>query len=256
VPLTCPTAARTKGLLPDNRFYRTSADLTCFDAQADLFPYLLNCGNRGPAGNDACNIAAALCVNDKRGNLFMRHRLIQAGAAAVVAGTVLSACGVPSATVNNTPASTQSAKPAASAATKTVAVMGSTINLTGDASGEKMAVQLTKVIQRAHGADEFTTPDAGKRFMAVQLKLSDIGSAAYSDSPSNGATVTDSHGQSYQADIWDVARCTSFPASETISTGSFGLGCIVFQVPKQAKIVQFQFALDSGFASDTGQWKL
>ena len=46
----------------------------------------------------------------------------------------------------------------------------------------------------------------------------------------------------------------SFPASENIAAGASGLGCIVFEVPKAAKITAVQFTLDSGMASQTGQW--
>ena len=118
-----------------------------------------------------------------------------------------------------------------------------------------MAVKLVKIISRARGADEFNTPDPGKRFYAAQFRLTDIGSIAYSDSPSNGAAVVDSNGQSYQADISDVFGCQSFPGTENIAVGSSGLGCIVFQVPKHAKITEIQFTLDSGMASQIGQWK-
>jgi hypothetical protein len=135
-----------------------------------------------------------------------------------------------------------------------VAKIGSTLDLTGNSSGEKMAVTPVKVINRAHGGS-FFTPDHGKRFYAVQFRLKNIGSATYNDSPSNGAQVVDSAGQSYQSDLSDVHNCQSFPGSETIAPGDTGLGCIVWQVPKHAHIAKIQFALDSGFASDTGQWK-
>lgn len=115
---------------------------------------------------------------------------------------------------------------------------------------------VVKVISHALGSDEFNTPDPGNRFYAVQFRLTDKGSVAYSDSPSNGAQVVDSTGQSYQSDIFTVARCQSFPGTENIAVGSTGLGCVVFQVPKQAKITEVQFTLDSGFANQTGQWKV
>jgi hypothetical protein len=79
--------------------------------------------------------------------------------------------------------------------------------------------------------------------------------AAYSDAPSNGAEVTDSSGQSYESSLDDtVSGCQDFPATENIAPGSSGLGCIVFEVPKAAKITQVQFTLDSGMGPQTGQW--
>jgi Domain of unknown function (DUF4352) len=192
-----------------------------------------------------------------------RHRVRTVILSVVGAFVVLVVIGVAlashsnSPTVNTSPTSTpragstHAAQPAAA-----TAQVGSTISLTGNTPGEKMAVTVVKVFPRAHGSDEFNTPDPGKRFYAVQFRLTDTGSAAYSDAPSNGATVVDSAGQSYQSDLSTVAGCNSFPGTENIAAGSTGLGCVVFQVPRHAKITEVQFTLDSGFANQTGQWKV
>jgi Domain of unknown function (DUF4352) len=174
----------------------------------------------------------------------------------IVVSALASNNGTPS--VNTTPTTkTGNAGQATGApATSATASVGSTLSLTGNASGEKMAVTVAKVFPRAVGSDQFNTPDPGKRFYAVQFRLTDTGSVAYSDSPSNGAEVVDSTGQSYQSDISTVAACQSFPGTENIAVGSSGLGCVVFQVPRHAKITEVQFTLDSGFANQTGQWKV
>jgi hypothetical protein len=145
----------------------------------------------------------------------------------------------------------------AGASTETTARLGSAITLSGNRSGEQMAVTVTQVMARAQPGDEPTSASAGARLYAVQFRLRDTGSTAYSDAPSNGAVVTDSLGQSYGAVITDtVADCPSFPATESIAPGSSGLGCIVFEVPKAAKITQVQFTLDSGLGPDTGRWNI
>ena len=141
--------------------------------------------------------------------------------------------------------------------TPQTAKIGSVITLSGNDSGEQMAVTVTKVISSASPGDEITAAPAGDRLYAVQFRLHDTGSAAYSDSPSNGAEVVDSAGQSYQASITDTAAgCTTFPASENIAPGSSGLGCIVFEVPNAAKVTAVQFTLDSGMGPQTGQWSV
>jgi Domain of unknown function (DUF4352) len=133
--------------------------------------------------------------------------------------------------------------------------IGSAITLSGNSSGEQMSVTVTKVIASAQPGDEFTSAPAGDRLYAVQFRLRDTGSAAYSDAPSNGAAVVDANGQSYDAAIADTAAgCTTFPPTENIAPGSAGLGCIVFEVPKSATIKDVQFTLDSGLGPDTGQW--
>jgi hypothetical protein len=172
------------------------------------------------------------------------------GAALLAAG--LTACAVQTPTVSTRPAA--GSTPAAAAHHGGLARIGSTMDLAGFSASEKMAVTVVRVITRAHGSG-FSDLSHGNRFYAVQFRLRDIGSAAYSDSPSNGAAVVDSKGQSYQSDFSAVSGCQSFPASENIAVGSSGLGCVVFQVPEQAKITEIQFTLDSGMASQTGQWK-
>ncbi|MEZ0069026.1 hypothetical protein ABIA32_005067 [Streptacidiphilus sp. MAP12-20] len=134
------------------------------------------------------------------------------------------------------------------------AKVGDTIGLKGmDSTAD---VTVVKVVDNPAGADEFTTPAAGKRFFAVQFRIKDTGGKAYSDSPSNGAKVVDSQGQSYDADVSDTKAGQSFPASVNIAPGGSGLGYIVFQVPSNAKITQIQFGLDSGMADQTGQWNI
>lgn len=142
------------------------------------------------------------------------------------------------------------------AAAKTAGI-GSAITLSGNENGEQVAVTVTKVISSASPGDEFTSAPAGDRLYAVQFRLRDTGSAAYSDAPSNGAVVVDSAGQSYQPSIADTAAgCIAFPALENIASGASGLGCIVFEVPKVVKITQVQFTLDSGMGPQTGQWSV
>jgi Domain of unknown function (DUF4352) len=150
----------------------------------------------------------------------------------------------------------QSTGSSAGSAAKTAGI-GSAITLTGNSSGEQMSVTVTKIISSAEPGDEFTSAPAGDRLYAVQFRIRDTGSAAYSDAPSNGAVVVDSAGQSYQAAIADTAAgCTTFPGTENIAPGASGLGCIVFEVPKAAKIGEVQFTLDSGLGPQTGQWNV
>ena len=134
--------------------------------------------------------------------------------------------------------------------------VGSTITLAGNDSGERVAVTVTKIYRHAQPASSFDDPDTGDRLVAVQFRLTDTGSAAYSDSPSNGAEVVDASGQSYQSALNDAANCPSFPGTENIAPGASGLGCIVFEVPQAAVITKVQFTLDSGMGPQTGQWNV
>lgn len=147
------------------------------------------------------------------------------------------------------------ANPAAAKAPKKAGI-GSAITLAGNDGGEQVSATLVKVIGSAlPDSSGFDDAPSGDRYYAAQFRIADTGSAAYSDSPVNGAQVVDSAGQSYDASLFDTVNgCVSFPAKENIAPGSSGMGCIVFEVPKSAKIVSVQFTLDSGFGPQTGQW--
>jgi hypothetical protein len=135
-----------------------------------------------------------------------------------------------------------------------LAKIGSAIVLTGNSAGEKMAVTVVQVFRHPQPASDLDSPKQGDRLYAVQFRLRDIGSAAYSDSPSSGVAVVDAAGQSYESSIDNVAECQSFPGTENIAVGSSGLGCVVFEVPTTARITKVQFMLDSGMGPQTGQW--
>ncbi len=136
------------------------------------------------------------------------------------------------------------------------AQVGDALDLTGSDTGSRMEVTVTRVVDPAAAADEFSTPDPGDRFVSVQFRLQDVGSAVYTDAPSNGAEIIDSTGQGYNASFDDSAAGPQFPAPEHIAPGDSALGFVTFQVPNGVRVAKVQFTLDSGFADDTGQWNV
>nr|WSS66748.1 DUF4352 domain-containing protein [Streptomyces sp. NBC_01177] len=134
------------------------------------------------------------------------------------------------------------------------AKVGDTIALAGTEDGEKVDAVLKKWTDNAKPADEFFAPEDGNRWVAAQFELTNTGKAVYADSPSNGAQVADADGQRFQATFADVTDGPSMTSDATLPPGEKVLGWIVFEVPKASKIVTVQFALNSGFADQTGQW--
>src|SRR5579859_4391499 len=189
----------------------------------------------------------------------LRVVLLGVGALVVV---IIAASAIASATKHklttagsSSPASSGTSSHAAAKVRTAAARIGSSIVLAGNSDGERMTVTVVKVFRHARPASDFDAPQAGMRLYAIQFRLTDTGSAAYSDAPSNGAQVVDSAGQSYEASIASsAAECQSFPGTENIAPGSSGLGCIVFEVPVKAKITAVQFTLDSGLGPQTGEW--
>jgi hypothetical protein len=153
-------------------------------------------------------------------------------------------------TAGGSSASSSSAAPAAPAK------IGGSIALTGMNGDEKLTVTLVKVADPAKGDDEFSQPAAGKRWVAVQIRITDTAGAAYSDSPSNGAKLIDAQGQQYDDTFGNTTLGPAMDGSVKLAPGQSTLGVIVFEVPADAKATTFQFSLDSGFADQTGQWQL
>ncbi|MDH6116666.1 hypothetical protein ABH930_001065 [Kitasatospora sp. GAS204A] len=151
---------------------------------------------------------------------------------------------------------TPGAPSAAAGKTPTVAKVGDAIALKGMDKGASDDVSVVKVVDNVQSTDGISKPADGKRWIAVQFQIKDSGSTAYSDSPENGTTVVDDKGQSYNSVIADTGAGQSFPVPLNIAPGDTALGYITFEVPTDAKIVKAQFTLDSGFADQTGQWKL
>ncbi|MDF9816945.1 DUF4352 domain-containing protein [Streptomyces sp. SPB162] len=156
----------------------------------------------------------------------------------------------PSAGGSSVPDSSSTASP--TAAGQAEAQVGDTLDLVGTGDGERMAVTVTRVVDPA-GADVFS-PDQGNRFVAVQFRLRNTGTAVYADSPSNGAQVVDTLGQAFNATIADTNAGPGFPGSVRLTPGSTALGFVTFEVPKASAIAHVHFTLNSGFAADTGQW--
>ena len=145
---------------------------------------------------------------------------------------------------------------ASSAAPAGPAKVGGSIALAGLNGDEKLTVTLVKVADPAKGDDEFSQPAAGKRWVAVQIRVTNTASAAYSDSPSNGAKLIDAQGQQYSETFGNTTLGPAMDGSVKLAPGQSALGVIVFEVPADAKAAMFQFSLDSGFADQTGQWQL
>ncbi|MEV7118727.1 DUF4352 domain-containing protein [Kitasatospora griseola] len=183
--------------------------------------------------------------------------------AAVLLGACLlaaaTACG-PDNSVSTTPKSATSAANTASGdqgkAAASTAKVGDTIGLKGTEKSNTADVTLVKVADNAEGADEYTKAADGKRFVSVQFRIKATGSAAYADAPANSAKVIDDKGQGYGSTVAETKAGPEFPVPANIAPGETALGFITFEVPADAKLDKIQFALDSGFAQQTGQWKL
>jgi hypothetical protein len=104
-------------------------------------------------------------------------------------------------------------------------------------------------------SDDFMKPAAGNRFVAVQFKVTNTGTAAYDDSPSNGAKVLDAEGQQFTSALADSKAGPNLPGSVKLAPGGTAKGFITFEVPSATKVTGAQFSTKSGFGQ-TAEWKI
>ncbi len=199
---------------------------------------------------------------------YSRIRLTAAAAAVIGALTVTACAGSGDSVVDKPKAKAsakadsgqQKAEEAKEAAKKEaapeVAETGDTLALKGMEDGSKLDVTVVKVVDNAKSSDEFTAPESGNRWLAVQFQLVNTGTKAYTDSPQNGVQVADDQGQQFQTTFAEVTAGPSMSSAVRLKPGAKALGWIVFEVPKASKVATVQFAMDSGFAEQTGEWKL
>jgi hypothetical protein len=202
---------------------------------------------------------------------MMRHRLIGFAALPLGAALALGACAAPTVSSSPTPTPATSAaapstpapsgragtgSPSAGPVPSAVAGVGDTIELSGLKAGERMAVTLVQVVDPAQPASEFDSPPAGSRLISAQVRLRNTGTGPYQDSPANSATLVDTVGQAFRTTISGTAEGPAFPGSVTVAPGDTGLGFVTFAVPAASVAGKFQFALDSGLATEVGQWRV
>jgi Protein of unknown function (DUF2510)/Domain of unknown function (DUF4352) len=119
-----------------------------------------------------------------------------------------------------------------------VAHVGGTVAVNDGAGGDS-DVTLVAVIDPASGADQFSTPDAGNRFVGVELRIADGGSGVVQSDANEDVTVVGSDGQTYTSAFDDIAGCTNFnEGAYALGPGESATGCVVFEVPTGVRVTQ------------------
>lgn len=132
--------------------------------------------------------------------------------------------------------------------------VGSTLTVQ-DEQNNKMNVTVNQIVDPAQGADQFTTPDAGKRFVAVILTIADESNQAIDEDPNNDTSIIGSDGQSYSSDIDSLAGCTNFNDGQLQEgAGESTKGCVAFQVPTGVTVSKVKFSPSSGFSGNFAEW--
>lgn len=189
----------------------------------------------------------------------MRIRLATVATAACLAAT-LTACLAPTEVKTKPDAKAPAPQPASSAPAApkkpTIAKVGDSVTLKGMGDGEQLVVTLVKIKDPARSANDFSGPEDGQRWIGLQLRLVNTGTATYQDSPSNGLQVADSEGQRFSPTFGEIKSGPVMSSDVKLLPGDKALGWIIVEAPKASQISTMQFALNSGMGPQTGQWAL
>ncbi len=175
----------------------------------------------------------------------------------VVAGIAISVASAHSGGVSTTPSGSSSTAGSASSPAPTAhaatARVGSYFDVQAG-SGDTYRVTLAKIIDPAQGADQFSTPDPGQRFVGVVFAIKALRGSPQNEDANSDAAVVGSNGQTYTADFDNIAGYTNFSnGSINVAQGDTTTGVVVFQVPDGVKVTEVQWTTSGGFGS-TVQW--
>jgi len=117
------------------------------------------------------------------------------------------------------------------AATPALARIGSTLSFE-DSTGNPYSVRLIKTIDPARGADQYTRPIPGTRFVAAVFTITDTGTHKISDDANSNASVTGSNDESFLSEPDSLADCTNFNGGTyQLAPHQSQTGCVAFQIP-------------------------
>jgi hypothetical protein len=173
----------------------------------------------------------------------------------ILALTVIAACSSTTKAASPAPSSTAAATPTARptpSPTNTLSGPVGTVYKVTDDSGNVMTVKLTQVIDPAQGADQYTTPNNGFRFVGVVFTLNGV-SGTFSDDANSDATLIGSNSQTYTFDASNLAGVTNFNNGEyNLTPGQTSVGAVAFQVPDRVKVSSIQWG--GTFGSSAATW--
>lgn len=161
---------------------------------------------------------------------------------------------------SSTPSSSVTPTPSEETSTTTEAPtelkIGSTATLKGQQSGEQVEATVV-AYKETISPGEYDKPQSGMRFVGITLKLKNAGTATYSDSPSNGATILTASGQHGKTAILTGGECSEgFGESVKIVPGESQEGCVPFEVPEGVTPAKVQWTPSSGYGPETAEWSL
>jgi hypothetical protein len=126
-------------------------------------------------------------------------------------------------------------------------VIGASFSLDGG-GGTSYQVTLVKVIDPARGADQFSTPDHGKRLVGLVFRITGVTGSPQGEDANNDAVLVGANGRDYAADLNGIAGYTDFDDGAIhVTPGQMVTGAVAFQVPASVTVSTVQWTALSGF---------
>jgi hypothetical protein len=138
--------------------------------------------------------------------------------------------------------------------------IGVTRTLTGSTMGspnEDIAVTVVKVVLAPSSSEYGFGPGPGEQWVAVEVRIKNLSSGPYIDSPSDCVNAVDAANQSITADE-DAPTSVGpqFADRVTLTAGSSVVGVVAFSVSNGDKLEKLQFVPEQGTGTDVGNWAL
>ena len=125
-----------------------------------------------------------------------------------------------------------------------------------DGSGNVYRVTLVRVIDPAEGADQFSAPDNGKRFVGLIFRVKALAGSPQNEDANNDAVVISGNGQTFSADFDGIAGYTNFNGGAIrVAQGETVTGSVTFQVPNGVTVSRVRWTALSGFGSKV-EWNV
>jgi len=125
-----------------------------------------------------------------------------------------------------------------------------------DTSGTQLDVTLTKVVDPASGANQYTSPAKGNHFAGIKLAIRNTATTTYQNNANNETTITLTSGKTLHADYNPITGCSNFDNGQiTLKSGAAGTGCVTFQIPKGQKVVKVAYG-NTIFPGRTAEWQV
>ncbi len=94
---------------------------------------------------------------------------------------------------------------------------------------------------------EYEKPKTGKRFIAVELSLTNTSTSTVSSNANLDTSIIGTDSQTYTAVFDERKGCSNFSYGDfTLSLGAHEVGCVVYELPEGVKAAKVQFGLELG----------